>query len=110
MAFPIFPDPPHDPSGQPSDLYQFRLNLNPRQAITTATVTVVDDSDTPVVSPDLTVLDIGWGVISGTVWGVTFRVQNGSPQIYKLRLRYTTDRGVPPAGSDITMRLRCAQT
>lgn len=102
----------HDPSGQISGPWTFRLLLNAGDSITNATVTVVDGADNPVVSPDLDVFDVSFGSILEPElgeWGVSFYLQNGSPQFYNLRLRYTTNHS-PAVGGDITMRLRCAQT
>lgn len=110
MAFLIFQSS-HDPSGQLSGPWTFRILLNQGESVTAGSVTIVDGSDNPIVGSDLTVSNVSFGVIDtdSNVWGVSFYLQAGSPQYYNLRCRYTTTHS-PSVGGDITMRLHCKQT
>lgn len=103
----------HDPSGQSSGPWTFLILLDDGDSLTNGTVTVVDGDDVPIPAPDITVSNVTFGSIANpgqsNLWGVSFFLQNGTPQLYSIRCRYTTSHS-PVVGGDITMRLRCKQT
>lgn len=95
-------------SKDPSDSkdYTFRFLLSTGEAIASATVTVVDATDTAIASTDLIVSNVSFGLISGQVYGVTFYVAGGSAGTYLLRCRLTTT-STPARQFDKTNQLIC---
>lgn len=108
MSFPKW-DQLHDPNSQ-EDWSSPPLTLNPGESIVSATVTVVDSSDNPILDTDLIIFGVSWGSVGGNDWEITFWASGGTPgAVYFIRFRFQTD-SVPFRSFDRTRQLRCRQT
>jgi hypothetical protein len=104
----------HDPSGQ-AQKSAVNFTLDPGRSLAAAVVTVVDEFGAPISSPDLLITDVAFAAIDvvKNIWQVNFFRHNGSPQIYRIQIRWTLDATTPsgvPIGGDKTVLLVCAQT
>src|SRR5690242_9150909 len=89
----------HDPQGD--ELWTFRFLLGSGLSIVSAVVDVVDVLGVVDATTDLLISDVQSGSIDGDLWGVTFRVRNGSA------LAPTV---LEPSGPAKTYILRCRVT
>lgn len=97
----------HDPDSREDWTFPFKLNEG--ESLTSAVVAVVDSTSTTVdVATDLVIESTAFGVISGTLWGVTIWVSGGTPGNYYLRCRVETS-SAPGQKTDKTNRLVCAE-
>lgn len=102
MAFPRWVEPLDidHPTGK---VYNYKFELAEGDSITDAIVEVMDDSSTNVDPlPATTITEIAFAVISGRIWGVSFRAQGGVGGFICVRCRYDT---ALENGDDATWRL-----
>lgn len=107
MSFATFPSR-HDPDSQEDWTFRFQLRLG--ESIVAASIDVVDENSQDVIGSDLSIVLVSFGVIAGTIWGVSAWVTGGGAQpFYYLRCRGQTDSAPLPIKFDRTMRLLCKQ-
>ena len=103
MVFKRFPQV-HDPNDREDWTFPFRLSSG--EAIASAVVEVVDATSTTVdVLTDLDIEAQSFGLISGTLYGVTAWISGGSPGTYYLRCYGETDSTPFTRKFSTTMRL-----
>lgn len=106
MNFPRFAESldADEPTGKP---YTFPLQLATGDTLSSATIEIVDATSTALApSPATTITSVAFAVISGTLYGVSFRAQGGVAGFVYVRCRYLTSLGV---GDDVTYRLLVEQ-
>jgi hypothetical protein len=94
-----------EPTGKP---YTFRIQVAAGDSVTSATALEVESTSTQAAALSLvTISQQSLGLISGTLYGLTFRAQGkGVPGPTYVRCRFSTQLG---AGDDITYRLDVTQ-
>jgi hypothetical protein len=99
----------HDPNGRLD--WTFRVRLNPGEQIASAVVDVVDPTSTNVdLTTDIVIESVSFGLISGTVWGVTMWYSGGTPGVdYFFRCRGVTNSTPISRKFDKTVSISCAQ-
>lgn len=94
MPFQRFPETldPDAPLGK-DFTFPFSLTIA-GDALTSAVIDIVDSTSTNVIVGSLTTIsEVTFGLISGALWGVTFRAQGGAAGRLYLRCRYETALG-----------------